>query len=118
MSIQLVVPSIDDNSPLSRSIESGEQAMRRANGYLTKFIGIHFNATNPELILMDTPIWQVMVSFKIPGLAPFRVGFLDVDKITGDVVAVADITKQYWIDRANAFLESNASSAAQPERLP
>lgn len=117
MSVQLAEPIIQEPKVSSRSIQSGEQATRRANNYLAKYIGIHFMATDPELIQLDNSIWQVIISYKIPGLSPFRVGFLDIIESTGEAVPISDENKQFLIERANAFLESNASAAALPQRL-
>ena len=81
---------------------------------MTEFVSTGYRAKDPDLIMLDTPVWQVMVYYKVPTLTPVRVGFLDVDAITGEVVPFTDEQIETIRDRASAFVEFNTSSTAVP----
>lgn len=115
MSVQLNKQSTQSHSSSPIFIQDGEHAIRRANGYLAKHVGIHFKAADPILVQLQESVWQVMISYKIPGLEAFRVGFLYINASTGDVETISDEDKKLWIAYANAYLESNASTAAIPQ---
>ena len=91
---------------------SGERATYKANNYLSRYVSTCFGATEPVLLPLNRLVWQVLVYFKIPYQPSFKVGFLDVDAETGDVIPLSDEHIESLLDRADAFVELHAPSAA------
>lgn len=117
---QLVVEPIEVKEPPTIGADpplgiSAAQAVRKANGYLGKFVGMFFGATDPIFIPEDHPLWQVTVTFQMYDVGPYTLGILDIDAHSGDVFPLA----QHQIDamqrRANAIAK-RATSAAKRRR--
>ena len=49
---------------LPKTTISGEDTVRKAKNYLTKYVSFHFGGAEPILLDNGSPIWQVLVSFK------------------------------------------------------
>lgn len=90
---------------------SGERATYRANNYLARYVSTCYGATAPELLLLDREIWQVLVYFKTPNIGPLRVGFLNVDAKTGQVIPFTDEEIKTIRDQASAFVKHHTSSS-------
>lgn len=90
----------------NRPALSATRAMAKANGYLSKYVGVLFGAETPVFLPLSRPIWQVSVTFKMNDIGPFTVGLLDVDAATGEVLPLS--TEQILIieERTDAYLKS------------
>ena len=108
----LEAPARPQKSQLVTPALTGEQATRKANGYLTMYVGMFFGATDPVLLPLTRPIWQVLVYFQMYDIGPFNVGFLDVDAMTGVVSPIADEQIETILDRADAFVKGHPSTTA------
>lgn len=91
---------------------TGEQAIRKANGYLTMYVGMFFGATDPVLLPLEQPIWQVTAYFQMYDIGPFAVGLLDVDATTGIVKPLSNEQIETILDRADAFVKGQPSTTA------
>jgi hypothetical protein len=117
---QRVMDTVEVNEPRIIAADppsgiSAAQAVRKANGYLGKFVGMFFGATDPIYIAEDHPLWQVTVTFQMYDIGPYTLGTLDLDAQEGNVYAFP----QHQIDamqrRANAIAK-RATSAAKSRR--
>ena len=91
-------------------IITADDARRKANGYLSRYVSTGYSAKDPELLQQDKLIWQVLVTYKTPGLSPVRMGFLDIDAETGDVTPFTQEEIQLIRSRASAFVNAYAPS--------
>lgn len=91
---------------------TSEQAIRKANGYLTMYVGMFFGAIDPVLLPLEQPIWQVTAYFQMYDIGPFVVGLLDVDATTGTVEPLIDAQIETILDRADAFVKGHPSTTA------
>lgn len=91
---------------------TGEQAIRKANGYLTMYVGMFFGATDPVLLPLEQPVWQVTAYFQLYDIGPFSVGLLDVDATTGIVEPPTAEKIEIILDRADAFVKGHPSTIA------
>lgn len=86
-----------------------EEARRRANSYLARFVSTGYRAIEPELVLLEEPIWQFVIQYKVPTLAPIRVGLLEVNALTGEVLPLTINQIETMRDRARAYLPCNTT---------
>ena len=86
-----------------------DDARRKANSYLARYVSTGYSAIDPELLILDTPVWQVLVQYKTPNLGPIRMGLLDVDAITGEIVPFTTDQIAAIRNRASAFVRLNTS---------
>ncbi|MEM7535812.1 MAG: hypothetical protein AAF639_26775 [Chloroflexota bacterium] len=66
-------------------IITSDDARRKANGYLSRSVSTGYSAKDPELLQQDKLKWQVLVTYKLAGLEPVCIEFLDIDAETGEV---------------------------------
>jgi len=90
-----------------------ERAISKANNYLTKRVSISFCASDPVLLPLERPVWQVMVYFKLPYLERLPVAFLDVDVETGEVDPFSNEQIELYLDRADAYAKLHSPSATE-----
>lgn len=108
--MQIDSPSESAESFVPTSSITGEQARRRANGYLTKSVSMYFGAVDPLFLPLESPIWQVSVIFLRNQLGPVHLGFLDIDAQTGQVVPLTDQQIHQLRQRAHAYVTSHSLS--------
>jgi hypothetical protein len=87
-----------------------EEARRRANSYLAQVVSTGYRAIEPELVPLEEPIWQFVIQYKVPTLSPIRVGLLEVNALTGEVLPLTINQIETMRDRARAYLTCNAPS--------
>lgn len=93
---------------------SAEDARRRANSYLVSCVSTGYRGINPELVPFTPPIWQLIIQYKVPTLPPIRVGFLEVNAQTGEVIPLSPTQIEIIRERACAYLTANTPSTAIP----
>lgn len=94
-------------------IISSEKARKRANGWLAMNVGHLLNVENPELILTRQfqLQWRVAVVLISPtGAVLGRVGQLELDSLTGDILTPPTISEQ-MIAQADAFTKNQTLSS-------
>lgn len=112
MTVELTVvppredPKEEQHVSLPTSI-TGEEARLKANGYLTKHVGMFFGATSPLFLPLDKPVWQLTIFFQRYGIGPVQLAFLDVDAETGQVIPLTDAQIQRTQGRARAFAKGS-----------
>lgn len=89
-----------------------EEARRRANSYLAQYVSTGYRAIEPELVLLKEPRWQFVIQYKAPTLSPIRVGLLEVNALTGEVLAPTTNQIEAIRERARAYLTCNTPSPA------
>lgn len=93
---------------------SAEDARRQANSYLVSCVSTGYRGINPELLPLAPPIWQLVIQYKVPTLPPIRVGFIEVNAQTGEVLALSANQIETIRVRAREYLAANAPSTAIP----
>ena len=93
---------------------SADDARRRANSYLVSCVSTGYRGINPELIPLTPLVWQLVIQYKVPTLPPIRVGFLEVNAQTGEVIPLSPTQIEIIRERACAYLTANAPSTAIP----
>lgn len=82
-----------------------EYARRRANGYLTEQLGLHYSAIDGQLVAQDQPVWQFAIRFRLPRRgAVGTVGTLSVDARTGDPLPLTPRQLKQMQGRAHALI--------------
>jgi len=94
----------------SRPTLSSARAIAKANGYLSKYVGVLFGAADPHFFPFAQPIWQVSVTFKMREIGPFIVGLLDVDAVTGEVLPLSAQQIRLIQERTDADLTNRTLS--------
>ena len=89
---------------------SPECAIAKANGYLSKYVGVLFGAEEPIFFQMERPVWQLSVTFKMDTIGPFIVGLLDVDAYSGEVLALPSEQICMIHERTDAYLKHHTLS--------
>lgn len=87
-----------------------EEARRRANSYLAQYVSTGYRAIEPELVPLEGPIWRFVIQYKAPTLSAIRVGLLEVNALTGEVLPLTINQIETIRDRARAYLTCNAPS--------
>lgn len=82
-----------------------EYARRRANGYLTEQLSLHYSAIDGRFVTQGRPLWQFTIRLRLPrrGVAGV-VGTLSVDARTGDPVPLTSEQLNQSRDRAHALI--------------
>jgi hypothetical protein len=84
-----------------------EYARRRANGYLTEQLSLHYSAIDGRLVAQGRPLWQFAIRFRLPRRdVAGVVGTLSVDARTGDPLPLTSEQLNQSRDRAHALLRS------------
>lgn len=96
------------------SVIRSDQALRKANGYLTLHVGMFFRAEEPVFLPLASPVWQALVQFQMYDIGPFPVSLLDIDATTGEVVPFTDDHIDLILDRADAYAATCTSTTAPP----
>ncbi len=91
---------------------SAARAVAKANGYLSKYVGVLFGAETPFFLPLARPIWQVSVTFKMNDIGPFMAGLLDVDAITGEILPLSSEQIFMIQERTDAYLKNRTVSPA------
>ena len=89
---------------------SAARAVARANGYLSKYVGVLFGAEDPLFFPLVHPIWQVSITFKMNDIGPFTVGLLDIDAATGEVFPLPQQQIALIQERTDAYLTNHTLS--------
>lgn len=108
--LQFNAPSESEQISAIAPQVTGDQARRRANGYLTKYVSMYFGATNALFLPLEPPIWQLSVIFRRNQLEPVQLGFLDIDAQTGQVIPLTDQQIHQLRQRAHAYVISHSRS--------
>ncbi|MBX3011301.1 MAG: hypothetical protein KF832_07325 [Caldilineaceae bacterium] len=83
---------------------SPDSARRRANGYLARYIGFAMEAGDPALVWGDKPVWRLPIHLTLRGWGQVaKLGELDVDALTRDVLPLSPVQIREMQDRANAI---------------
>lgn len=117
---QLIVDPVEVREPSTIDADppfgiSAAQAVRKANGYLGKFVGMFFGATDPIYIAEDHPLWQVTITFQMYNVGPYTLGILDIDAHSGDIFPLPPHQIDALQRRANAIAK-RATLAAERRR--
>lgn len=112
MTVQTVTSPSD--TALQALLFSAEDARRRANGYLVRYVSTGYQGINPELLPLASPVWQLVVQYKAPTLPPIRVGFLEVNAQTGEVIPLSSDQITTIRERAREYLAATAPSTTVP----
>lgn len=96
----------------SRPTLSAARANAKANGYLSKYVGVLFGAEEPVFLGLARPVWQLSITFKMNDIGPFLVGLLDVDAITGEVLPLSAEQILIIQERTDAYLKRRTLSPA------
>jgi hypothetical protein len=91
---------------------SAARAVAKANGYLSKYVGLLFGAETPVFLRLDRPVWQVLVTFKMNDIGPFTAGLLDVNAITGEILPLSKEQILMIQERTDAYLKNRTLSPA------
>lgn len=90
--------------PIIHPTLTGDQARRKANGYLTKHASMYFGAVNPIFLPLARPVWQLSVIFLRDQIGPVQLAFLDIDALSGEVIPFTADQIQELRSRAHAFV--------------
>ena len=112
MTVQTIAPTNGVQTEPLRI--SAEDARRRANSYLVGYVSTGYRGIEPELVQLDPPVWQLVIQYKVPTLPSIRVGFLDVNAVTGEALPLTNDQIEKIRERARAFLTINAPPTAVP----
>lgn len=96
----------------SRPMLSAARATAKANGYLSKYVGVLFGAEEPVFLQLDRPVWQLSITFKMNDIGPLTVGLLDVDAFTGEVLPLSAEQILMIQERTDAHLKRRPLSPA------
>jgi hypothetical protein len=95
-----------------------EEARRRANSYLAQYVSTGYRAIEPKFVPLEGPIWQFVIQYKAPTLLPIRVGLLEVNVLTGEVLAPTTNQIEAIRERARAYLTCNTPYQQQLTDCP
>lgn len=90
----------------------GEYARRIASRYLDNHLSMHFSAADPLFVPGESPIWQMLIRFRLPNVEPFTLGILDVDAQTGEPHSLSKDRLEQIRERTRAIIEHQTSAAA------
>ncbi len=87
-------------------------ARRRVSGYVASNVSVLMGGEDPTLVLADRIVWRVPIVLTMPGHGVLgRVGEIDVDVETGEVLATEAILSR--IKQYAAQLAAGAASASR-----
>jgi hypothetical protein len=90
-----------------------EYARRRANGYLTDHLSLHYSATGGAFVRLSRPVWQFAIRFRLPRLSSAgMMGTLDVDAQTGEPIPLAPEQLEQIRDCTHAFIRAQPLATA------
>jgi hypothetical protein len=90
-----------------------EYARRRANGYLTDHLSLHYSATHGTFVPLNRPIWQFAIRFRLPRLNRAEsMGTLSVDAQTGEPIPLTTEQLEHIRDRTHALIRGQPSATA------
>jgi len=90
-----------------------EYARRRANGYLTDQLSLHYSATEGALVPLNRPVWRFAIRFRLPRLSsPEILGALDVDAQTGEPIPLTTHQLHHIQYRTHALIRSQPLATA------
>ena len=103
-----------ENGPLHVELQfageiavSPEQARRRANGFLSHNVALFAEAGIPVLMLGARPIWRMNIHLVLRSKGNVgRIGVLDVDAVTGEIIPLSDQQIQEMQDHARTIAAS------------
>lgn len=92
---------------------SGEEARRRAQGYLTAEVAMALRPGEPSLLGGSQPVWRMPVWLHLRGFGQVAtLGLLDVDAATGDVKPLSPVEIKEMQDKADVFARRLTYQAA------
>jgi hypothetical protein len=84
---------------------SPDAARRYVNDYLTMYVSMTLHAVEPVLLLGEQPLWRLALEMRLRKLGPVaRLGVIDVDAMTGDVIPLSAQQIRQLQDRANDII--------------
>lgn len=84
---------------------SPDAARRNVNDYLTMYVSMTLHAVEPALLLGEQPLWRLALEMRLRKLgAVARLGVIDVDATTGDVIPLSEQQIRKIQDRANDII--------------
>jgi hypothetical protein len=89
-----------------------EYARRRANGYLTDHLSLHYSATEGAFVPLGRPVWQFAIRFRLPRLNVGVMGTVDVDAQTGKPIPLTTEQLEHIRDRTHAVIRHQQSTTA------
>jgi hypothetical protein len=91
----------------------GEYARRRADAYLSMDVSLFYSAVEGIFVPLAQPIWQFLIEVQLPRLGILgRLGTIDVDAQTGEVIPLTHKQIQQIRERADALVEFRSQTAA------
>jgi hypothetical protein len=81
------------------------QARRLARRWLDAHLSMKFRATGGVFIPVAPPVWQFSISFNLPTLHLAPLGVIDVNALTGEVVALDDRQLATIRERVRAVIQ-------------
>ncbi|MBV7336215.1 hypothetical protein KFU94_49875 [Chloroflexi bacterium TSY] len=101
-----VLPLNEDGYVLS------EYARRRANGYLTMQISMHYSVNGGLFIPLERPIWQFAIKLQLPRVGILGImGTIDVDAEIGEPIPLDDLQVKKIRERSNAIVKLRTQTA-------
>ncbi|MFZ2359808.1 MAG: hypothetical protein WA040_10740 [Anaerolineae bacterium] len=92
---------------------SREEAVRRAQGYLTVEVAMALRPGEPILLGGSKPVWRMSVWLHLRGFGQVAtLGHLDVDATTGAAIPLSSVAIKEMQDRADVFARRLTSPAA------
>jgi hypothetical protein len=86
---------------------SPDVARRHVNDYLTMYVSMTLHAVEPVLFLGAQPLWRLVLEMRLRKLEPMaRLGSIDVNATTGEVIPLSAQQIRQIQDRAN-WIEHN-----------
>jgi hypothetical protein len=87
---------------------SADDARRKVNGFLLNNVSyLIVGGKFPELVIGERIVWRVGVNHSLPGFGEIgRIGIVDVDAETGDIVPVTPQYIEEMIHRAKTLAAS------------
>lgn len=102
-SIQIDVPSIS-----AQIAVSPDEARRRANGYLSRYVAMALQASEPRLILGDRdPMWRLSMDLILRPIGKVAsLGYIEVDAQTREVTPLSPADIEVIHAKVNAIATS------------
>jgi hypothetical protein len=95
----------------------GEYARRRADSYLSMEVSLFYSATDGVFVPLTRSrpgaVWQFLIQVRLPQLGVLgKLGILDVDARTGEVIPLTPKQIKQIRERADALVEFHTPAAA------
>jgi hypothetical protein len=91
----------------------GEYARRQGDSYLSMEVSLFYSATEGVFVPLACPLWQFLIQVRLPRLGVLgKLGTLDVDARTGEVIPLTHKQIKQIRERADALVEFRTQTAA------